>query len=165
MKDIMLDLETLGTSPGSLILSIGAIAFDRDGAGLRRHLPVEDLGASFYITIDIDCVLRGRLPADACRDFNAFVESVADEANADVSQIMVWGNGAIFDNNLLRGLFTKAAVQPAWKWYNDLCFRTLKHVVAVEAPEHVGTSHNALDDAKTQALHAVRIFHELGTRG
>lgn len=28
MRDIMIDIETLGTKPGSVIASIGAVAFD-----------------------------------------------------------------------------------------------------------------------------------------
>ena len=28
--DVMIDLETLGTTPGCVILSIGAVPFDRD---------------------------------------------------------------------------------------------------------------------------------------
>src|SRR4051812_3766510 len=40
MQDIMIDLETLGTLPGSVILSIGAVAFDElsvaPGAGFYK---------------------------------------------------------------------------------------------------------------------------------
>ena len=42
MNNVMLDLETLGTSPGCIILSIGAVFFDKNG-----------LGQEFYQTIDV----------------------------------------------------------------------------------------------------------------
>ncbi len=40
MQNVMIDLETLGTRPGSVILSIGAVEFDRD-LGLGREFYVE----------------------------------------------------------------------------------------------------------------------------
>ena len=45
MKDIMLDLETLGTGPGCAIVSIGAVAFDEFGVaeiGFYRACHVSD---------------------------------------------------------------------------------------------------------------------------
>src|SRR5574343_517200 len=40
MKDIMVDLETLGQCPGCSIISIGAVAFDRGGLGPEFYTPV-----------------------------------------------------------------------------------------------------------------------------
>jgi hypothetical protein len=53
MKDIMLDLETLGTKPGGIILSIGAAQFD-----LKKGLI--DADNTFYENIQIsDSVEKG----------------------------------------------------------------------------------------------------------
>jgi DNA polymerase III epsilon subunit-like protein len=35
MRDVMVDLETLGTVPGCVILSIGAVAFDENATTSR----------------------------------------------------------------------------------------------------------------------------------
>jgi len=41
LKHVMIDIETLGTRPGDIILSIGAVKFDANG-----------LGEEFYVTIN-----------------------------------------------------------------------------------------------------------------
>src|ERR1700721_3055421 len=41
MNHVMADIETLGTRPGSVILSIGAVAFDhRQGLGPEFHVKI-----------------------------------------------------------------------------------------------------------------------------
>lgn len=52
--DIMIDLETLGTGPGSAILSIGAVAFDLDGEGAKdRGFGLAGPSGTFYRNIAI----------------------------------------------------------------------------------------------------------------
>ena len=42
-KNVMIDLETMGNTPGCAIISIGAVEFSEEG-----------LGAEFYCTIDLE---------------------------------------------------------------------------------------------------------------
>ena len=37
MRDVMLDMETLGTAPGSAILTIGAVEFDPHGNSVPTY--------------------------------------------------------------------------------------------------------------------------------
>lgn len=59
MEDMMIDIETLGTRPGSVILSVGAVMFDRHGVG---H------GETFYMNVERESrqgrqtALIGRIP-------------------------------------------------------------------------------------------------------
>lgn len=56
MKDIMVDIETLGTKPGCVILSIGAVQFN----------PFSDeLGQEFYNNINADDAERKGFFKDA----------------------------------------------------------------------------------------------------
>lgn len=70
--------------------------------------------------------------------------------------ILLWGNGAGFDCNLLREGYELLGEPVPWKHYNERCFRTLKNLthkalIARDlAPEHEG-KHNALLDARQQA--------------
>lgn len=74
----------------------------------------------------------------------------------------VWGNGAAYDNVLLRGAYQRLYMPLPWEWRNDRCFRTLRKALPhVEAPTREGTAHHALDDARHQALHAVRLLRAL----
>ena len=49
MADIMIDLETLATSPDAAILTIGAVKFDPFGR--EKDDPKMD---SFYVKVDLD---------------------------------------------------------------------------------------------------------------
>lgn len=179
MKDVMVDLETLGNTPGSAILSIGAVAFDPETG------EIDDPG--LYTVINVNsCVVAGlrfdqdtldwwaqqsdearkvlkmawsqggsmRL-TDALHSFSRYVDRFGG------SGARVWGNGADFDNAMLSAAYKAAGIAPGWKFWNSRCFRTLKNLYPKVTFERVGTHHNALDDAKTQAVHALRIFAQI----
>ena len=91
------------------------------------------------------------------------------------AHIAVWGNGATFDNTLLRQGYELLQMEPPWKHYNDRCFRTMKNLVSNHlldgdtmakvrakdlAPPHAGLKHNALVDARQQALWLCNIAHK-----
>jgi inhibitor of KinA sporulation pathway (predicted exonuclease) len=51
-----------------------------------------------------------------------------------------------------------------WKFYNNRCYRTLKNLPAAKGTtidRGTGTHHNALDDAVSQAKHAVQILKRM----
>lgn len=165
MIDMMLDLETLGTRPYSAIVSIGAVFFD----------PYENkLGDEFYRVVDLRsqgnlgltmdsatvqwwmqqsdearAVYKGSgIPVEAAlRDLSTFI----GEARRDT--VRVWGNGSDFDNVLLSCAYEKALLTLPWRYGNNRCYRTVKSFYKGVQLTRVGTYHNALDDAKTQANH------------
>lgn len=175
---IMLDLETLGTRPGCAILSVGAVFFS-------STLPVWE-GPSFYAAVragscqalglheDADTLAwwakqgdKARIVMDEIKKapqvakvLGAFNTWVADHA-ADVKSVQVWGNGADFDNPILSAVYKAADVPQPWGAYNGRCYRTLKSLCTAERLVRSGTHHNALDDARSQAEHAVRILKRL----
>lgn len=174
---IMLDLETLGTAPGSAILAIGAVKF---GNGVCY--------AEFYQRVDlqgcIDAGLRmdpstvlwwlqqpdeARLEitkpgiplAQALQLFSAWVhlQPHGDEKQNDVE---VWGNGAAFDNALLDVAYTAARLPRPWRYSNDRCYRTVKNIYLGAAEmQRTGTHHNALDDARSQAMYLMQMIPAL----
>jgi exodeoxyribonuclease VIII len=76
---------------------------------------------------------------------------------------LVWGNGATFDNVILDNAYRATGLTKPWKYNADRCYRTLKALYPqVPAGERSGTYHNALDDAKHQAMHASRILNLIG---
>ena len=177
MTNIMLDLETLGTKSDSVILSIGAAAFNEDS-----------IINEFYTTINVQsCVGKGlkmypntvcwwanqsdaakkgifesqvTLPA-ALSDFSLWVRSM--EANM-LDSVRMWGNGEDFDNVVLREAYLKVGTPPSripWHFRNNMSYRTLKNLLPHVEIKRVGEHHNALDDAKSQALHAIKLLKEL----
>ena len=180
MKDLMVDLETLGKTPGCVIMSIGAVFFDADSG---------ELGKEFYTVVNVASAERegllldketiswwGRQSSEARKVIDeAYSEEKSISLRAALSQfrefcheecveadIRIWGNGADFDNAILACAFKAADLPPPQQHWNNRCFRTLKALVpAVGKMERRGTYHNALDDAKTQALHAIKCLRWL----
>jgi DNA polymerase III epsilon subunit-like protein len=171
MNDVMIDLETLGTSSDSVILSIGAVRFNSDG---------DEIGEKFYRRIDIDSCLEYGLRVSGRtlvwwleQEYEARMAITRDEGDPlaqvldDLSHFIqpddcIWGNGAAFDNAILTYAFHKVGIKVPWKFWNDRCFRTMKalnrHVVR---PPFEGVAHHALDDAISQAKHLQAILASL----
>lgn len=172
MKDVMVDLETLGTVPGCVLLSIGAVAFN------PRNGDVDEQG--FYTAIKIsgqeDAGLHicprtqawwddqspearkvfddpgAQLLGEALLAFNRYLYNFG-------ADVRLWGNGADFDNALLSAAYRAANVSPHVKPYNGRCYRTLKNLAPhIKMEKRHGTHHNALDDARSQAAHLLRII-------
>lgn len=178
---IMVDLETLGTRPGSVIVSVGAVFFSASEP--------KPLGEEFYTIINVPSQINLMMETDPeVMDWwtkqSPEVQKVLDDAVlpeapsikqvlarfsmwvkkfAASDKVQIWGNGANFDNVLLREAYNYADMDAPWNWYNDRCYRTLKNLPAAKGTtlQRLGMHHNALDDAKTQALHAVDIMQRM----
>lgn len=162
-SNIMVDLETLGNSANSVIIAIGAVKFD-----------ASRLGEEFYEVVDAESCVQAGLVMDTSTVLWWMQQS--DEARAafkrkgvhlgtaltkfvgfcDVED-RVWGNGASFDNTILSNAYRKTGIEQPWKFWNDRCYRTMKSLYPQVKMERQGTYHNALDDAKSQALHVIEI--------
>lgn len=173
MQDVMVDLETLGRGPGCVVLSIGAVAFGPDGVGADLLYAVVNRASCLAhgLTVDPDTeawwsrqsenarqVLAradgetsSSLP-DALDGFTAFLSQY------DIEKVRVWGNGADFDNAILQSCYRAVGRDAPWQFWNNRCFRTLKSLRPEIKSVRAGTHHNALDDAVTQAEHAVRLL-------
>jgi hypothetical protein len=161
----MLDLETLGTSPGCIILSIGAVFFDKKG-----------LGHEFYQTIDVQSSIDAGLTMSggtfkwwmgqqgAARKalfednvqlkgaLHAFSDWLAESCY--IKTVKVWGNGSDFDNAILAKAYQLVLNQEQpWKFWNNRCYRTVCDVLNDRQRKQEGVHHHALDDAKSQAQH------------
>lgn len=170
----MIDLETIGTDPGSIILSIGAVAFD-------PYKEEINLIKSFYSTIDIESSKKAGFDFDTStliwwmnRSEEAqevFHESFSEFQN-DIDTVLckfatwlpkdaiVWGCGSDFDNCLLATAYKKLNFIPPWKFWNNRCYRTIKMLYKDVTLCRQGIYHNALDDAKHQAMHLCKIAQE-----
>ena len=175
---VMIDLETLDNKPTSAIVSIGAVKFDPKFG---------KLGDTFYRVVEIESALKfgtasgstikwWMKQSDAARDvFNmTTLENVSDLPTAlrDFSDWLartgqdfdykVWGNGASFDNTILRHAYEQTGIPAPWQFWNDRCYRTFKGMwPQIKMTKRTGTHHNALDDAISQADHLSEILRKL----
>jgi exodeoxyribonuclease VIII len=74
----------------------------------------------------------------------------------------VWGNGPSFDNVLLADAFDAVGLPRPWRFSRDRCFRTICALRPDMVMVRNGTHHNALDDAKSQAEHLMRVLAAIG---
>jgi hypothetical protein len=171
---IMVDIETMGTGPDAPILSIGAVAFNGAGLGDEFYKPCNfqsavDSGAvidpstvMWWLRQDAaalnaleDCQDSGITLTGALQSFLAFVNPSHPTLRG------VWGNGATFDNVIIRQSCKRLGLE-VWPFWLDKCYRTVKGAYPAVKMERVGTHHNALDDAKSQALHLIEINRAAG---
>lgn len=171
MEHIMIDLETLDTSPSAAIISIGAVKFDP-----ATQTP---LGDKFYLPVSIQSNLdEGRtISGDTLRwwmNQDDTARSVFREAGTPLTEALlalngffnhgeykVWGNGADFDNAILAHAYTSNGWKAPWKFWNNRCYRTLKGMPGVPKMPAFEGKHNALTDACAQALHLQAFYSTL----
>lgn len=182
MKRIMVDLETLGLSPGCIILSLGACTFDTDTGEVGEDV--------FYQVINRDSCLQSGLRTERAalkwwEDQSVAARAVLHESiNQDTSSplaivlgnfnlwikrlqteedelVEIWGNGSDFDNAILQHTYRLLELPTPYTGYNARCYRTLKSIVPSIKLIRQGTLHNAIDDAMSQAEHTVTIIDSL----
>ena len=169
--DVMLDLETMGTSSNAAIVAIGAVAFDIDAGTVGdRFYRVVDLGTSVAMggEIDADTVLWWMQQSDEARamftrDSVPLSVALAEfevwmSERGEMTGARVWGNGAAFDNVILSSAYRRSAIKQPWPHWNDRCYRTIKALYPDVKLERVGTHHNAVDDAESQARHLIAML-------
>ncbi|ENF2648177.1 3'-5' exoribonuclease [Escherichia coli] len=174
---LMIDLETMGKNPDAPIISIGAIFFDPQTG---------DMGPEFSKTIDLNtaggvidrdvikwwlkqsreaqsAIMTDEIPLDdALLQLREFIDE-----NSGEFFVQVWGNGANFDNTILRRSYERQGIPCPWRYYNDRDVRTIVELGkaidfdARTAIPFEGERHNALDDARYQAKYVSAIWQKL----
>jgi hypothetical protein len=182
LRDVMVDTETYGTAPGSIILSIGAIGFDPEtgelGSRFYKVFSMED-SKRIGMTEDPETVawwgrqsVEARKVISEARASNNTVEAVLTRFREWFQKNYsgngrIWGCGANFDEPLITAAYAKVNAKldeskriiPPYRFWNSRCYRTLKEEwPMVKLGERTGTYHNALGDAETQAVHALQIM-------
>lgn len=162
--NVMVDLETLGTAPGSVVTSIGAVLFDKD-----RILETISINISLESSLGYGLKVQAKtlewwmtqLPAVRAEQFKSSV-SLGEALERftrfiSFSEVKVWGNGASFDNVLLRGLYDAAKQDAPWNYWNDRCYRTIKNSFPEISFQETLPKHVALNDAIMQTNHLLEI--------
>lgn len=177
---LMIDLETMGTNTNAPIVVIGAVFFDPQTG---------EIGPVFYIVISLtDAMNTGAVPdggtiewwlkqssearaailtdqvklKDALSQFREFINEYSDE-----KFVQVWGNGATFDNAILRTSYERLDIPCPWRYHNDRDVRTIVELgktIDFDARTVIpfeGMRHNALDDARHQAKYVTATIQKL----
>jgi exodeoxyribonuclease VIII len=175
----MLDLETLGTGNNAVIIAIGAVLFDKDGVSnnrfYRRVDPQSCVDAGMEMSVSTimwwmkqDDAARAEFNkpslhiSEALQSFSHWVETATGYCKFEERK--VWGNGATFDNVILSNAYEACMIEKPWPYWGDTCYRTLKNLFPQIPMERSGMFHHALDDARSQAEHCIRLMKAAGVR-
>lgn len=177
---VMIDLETLGLNSSAVLLSLGAVKFD------FNTLQVVDRFECFFRlsdqqehgrTISTDTLRWWMQQSDDARQvFASSQELTNEQCLVRFNEFLrtpepvagVWGNGAAFDNALLRNFYYAYKLKPAWSHREDFCFRTFNAMFATaetRAMANPGVVHDALADAQFQTDILVRQIANLRAQG
>ena len=161
--DVMLDLETLGTTPGCVILSIGAVAFDSAAvlSTFEVHLDPRSCQRA-GLTIDADTVMWWLGREEAARialiqgpaiPLSAALAEFAAWLNPGERPIRLWSKGPSFDAAILGAAYRAAGLVVPWNYQDERCVRTVLDLTGVDGGDYreMGEPrHQALTDALAQ---------------
>lgn len=169
MTHIMIDLETLDTKPTTVILSIGAVAFD-PFTGDERGRFYEEIDAQGQIdqgrTVSADTLKwwmgqdNGVIKLEGERDLGHALHLLYEFFGL-AECYETWGNGSTFDVSIMEDAYRSFNMEAPWKFW---AVRDMRTIVALVGKEDWsgGTNHNALDDAIHQAGVVSRAYKKLG---
>jgi hypothetical protein len=174
MRDYMVDIETFGTRPGSAILSIGAVAFDAETGefGEDFYIAIEPKSnEAVGLTVDVSTIEWWMAQSDDARSA-AFAGVVTVDVALSLlatsfrrcEPTRLWAKPPSFDLVLLEAAFRAVDQEIPWSFRINRDCRTLFDLTGAVQPG-IGTAHNALDDAKSQALGVIDGYRRLKERG
>lgn len=169
----MIDIETLATTPDSVILTLGALKFDPTSSAE---------GDSIYHRLDVDSQLKiGRRVDDGTLEWwskqalevreealGTTNRQSLDEVFASVSKFMVgvdsiWAQGPAFDIVILEDILRQLKRPCPWHFWQIRDSRTLFKLVNEDPrPKNFEGAHNALTDCYYQAKAVQKVFRQLG---
>lgn len=153
--DIMVDIETMGTSSSAAIVSIGAVAFDRLSNDLLTATdPPTDPTSSFYVNINLQTSLNAGLEVDGktiywwLQQSDEARSAIAPNGTSDNNKLdlkialsnfnkwigsfpdsnkleYIWSLPSTFDLVILQSAYRSVNSRPAWSHTQEMCMRTL----------------------------------------
>ena len=168
-----IDIETLGTSPDTVVLTIGGIKFD----------PMEDDGlhSQFYYRLDADEQIEmGRTVDEKTLEWwDKQDEEVKKEALETTGRVSteqslkalnkwlvgvdkIWCQGPVFDIGILENLYKQIGLHHNWPFYIIRDSRTLFSLMDKDPRKEIDfKAHNALADAIVQSLCIQKVYKKL----
>ena len=170
----MIDLETLGTSPDTVILTLGAIKFDpytdvEPHSGLYLRCDIEEQSEELGRTIDDNTMEWWTKQPQNIQD-EAFGEH-KDRVDMDqltkalnkfcVGVDQLWCQGPLFDYAILQNLYAQLGHPVPWQYWQIRDSRTLFSLVPKDLNEKRTGLHNALEDCYFQARKVQQVYNQL----
>lgn len=162
MKSIMLDIETLGTTANSIILSIAAVKFEFGNDETEVYsVNIDPKSAKKYGMISNPSTIQWWKDQrqEALKAFmtnqisiESALDGFTDFVGPQWKDTIFFVNGASFDYPILQWSYDATGRTAPWKYWNQYDARTLYAICGIDMRSYprVGTYHNAVDDCLTQ---------------
>ena len=177
MTDVMIDLETLNTSPDAVVLTLGAVKFKRSGPAQT----LKDMD-HFYTRIELQSCLDAGLSIS--QETKAWWDQQSAEARHEAlihkdriplkeallkfrdwfgDSRYIWSHGATFDCVILEQAYKACNLPTPWKFWSARDTRTLFDLAGVKIKDFpISVAHHALHDAFRQVLATKASIEKLG---
>lgn len=169
---LMLDLETLGTRPGAVILAAAFVRFS-DEAHVTLNLNIPEQQA---LGLEIDPATHAWWGDQEAKHPGAWAAATAaphpiapalhhfaNWINWAGPDPLIWCHGATFDAPLLGELYRRAGIECPWAWWNVRDTRTLYDLAGINNKDYaVPPPHIALNDAIGQTRAANAALQRIG---
>lgn len=168
MKDVMIDIESLGVSKNCCIIQIGACYFDR---------LTGEIGKTFKVNIDARSAVKSGADLDAetiywwLKQSPEAIASITAEPLVDIVSAMndlnlfligaknIWSH-ATFDFVAITETYKRLNIKPMFKHSAAKDIRTLVDLshISISKIERTGLHHDGLEDCKHQVKYCVEAF-------
>lgn len=181
MKHFVIDIETLGVSQQSVVLSIGAVEFDPKGQKIidefYQELRLEDqvgrmtdIGTvRWWIKQIVEHPERASifLNENRCPVRNAlnllreFLGGFPSKENPRC----IWACDPDFDLSILNNLYSSYQLASPWAYYEGKSIRTIRHLTDdLFSRVHFEKTHNSLEDCVRQAKEVMHFYQSVGSK-
>jgi hypothetical protein len=174
--ELMVDIETLSTSPDAVILVIGAVKFKRNG----NLKPLKELD-TFYRRITPNSCMEVGLKVDKetvewwnKQDPNVKFEAIENPDRVPLRQALtefsswlkscdkIWANSPSFDCVILESAYKACDIPIPWKFWNTRDCRTIFDIAGIRKCDLPNNEqHNAIHDCYRQIVGVKRAFLNL----
>lgn len=183
--DVMIDIETVGRTPGCALIQIAAVPFNMNTGAISNNV--------FKMSINLNHQLESGKGFTYCHntykwwkkenlelfqylsksrykydqvgnDFQKWFKNLEDYKN-----LRVWGNSNRFDLGIIEGWYKKGIgekFEPFWNTWLERDVRTLAMLdpYIKKNTKFIGTKHDAIDDCKHQIKYCRRIVEKYKLR-
>lgn len=166
---LMIDLETLNSSPTSAVLSIGVAVFDPAQNKIMETFEWFIAEISGSVSMDTLRWWFSQKPEAILKLLSGLkgVSAVPIEAALRELQLFaaghkckeIWSHGGSFDLPIIRYHADRHHIMMPWKYWDERCTRTLYALKGKPTITREGTHHSAMDDAIYQAKCVMEVIN------
>lgn len=169
----MIDLETLGTTPDCVVLTIGGVKFDPN--------VISPSHSHFYHRFEVnEQTEQGRNIDQSTLDWwskqdpKVMEEALGDENRTPVLEVLqelnkwcvgvdaIWCQGPVFDIAILENMYRQYDHHIPWPFWKIKDSRTLFGIMPTDPRKEIEfDAHNALEDCKVQARCVQKTLQQL----